>query len=92
MPGIIGFQLVGDLNPTEAAISSLSLLGAVGTPYELISMKAKIFTAVYGLFIEAVFFLSMATLLAPIIHWLLHKLHIKTESTLSDHKNDLQGL
>lgn len=79
VPGAIGFQLVSDLNFSQSLINSISLLGTVEPPYELSSTEGVVFTAVYGLFVETVFFLSIATLLAPVVHRGFHRLHIETE-------------
>ena len=78
-PGIVGFIIFGDLELTEAFINALSLLGGLEAPYELTSHGARIFVAIYSLFIETVFFLAIATLLAPIVHRALHKMHVQTD-------------
>ncbi len=38
----------------------------------------RTFTVVYGLFSETVFLLSLAILLAPVIHRIFHKFHVNT--------------
>ena len=79
LPGIIGFLLIGDLILLEATINALSLLGGLEAPYELASHGGKVFVAIYSFFIETVFFLAIATLLAPIVHRVLHKMHAQDE-------------
>ncbi|HCG5126696.1 TPA: hypothetical protein NJZ01_004595 [Vibrio parahaemolyticus] len=78
-PGILGFLLIGDLVLIEATINALSLLGGLEPPYELASHGGRIFMAIYSFFIETVFFLAFATLLAPIVHRFLHKMHVQIE-------------
>ncbi|MDO6446853.1 hypothetical protein Q4493_13820 [Colwellia sp. 1_MG-2023] len=75
IPGILGFLFIENLLFIEACINALSLLGGLDSPYPLISHFGKVFTAIYSLFIETVFLLSSATLLAPIIHRIIHKMH-----------------
>ncbi|MDT0604770.1 hypothetical protein [Thalassotalea castellviae] len=75
IPGVIGFLFIEDLRLIEACINALSLLGGLDSPYPLNSHVGKVFTAVYGLFIETIFLLATATLLAPIIHRVIHKMH-----------------
>ena len=75
VPGIIGFLFIEDLLFIEACINALSLLGGLDSPYPLISHLGKVFTAIYSVFIETVFLLASATLLAPIIHRIIHKMH-----------------
>ena len=79
IPGIVGFVLVSDLTFIEATINSISLLGGVEPLYALTSNSGHIFTAIYSLFIETVFFLAVATLLAPVAHRFFHKMHVHTE-------------
>ncbi len=79
VPVFLGFILIGGSIPAEAFINALSLLGGLEAPYELDSHKGRIFVAIYSLFIETVFFLAITTLLAPIIHRVIHKMHVQTE-------------
>jgi hypothetical protein len=75
IPGVIGFLFIEDLLFIEASINALSLLGGLDSPYPLMSHLGKIFTALYSLFIETILLLAIATLLAPIIHRVIHKIH-----------------
>ncbi len=79
IPGVLGFHWIGQLSMLESLINSLSLLGAVAIPYELSDPKGLLFTAIYGLFIETIFFVSMAVLSAPLIHRFFHFCHIETK-------------
>jgi len=79
VPGIIGFQWIGGLGFLESLINSLSILGTIDVPYVLDTHEGKIFTAVYGLFIETIFLLSMAILFAPLVHRIFHRFHIDTK-------------
>lgn len=79
VPGIIGFQWVGGLDFQESLINSLSILGTIDVPYVLKTQGGQIFTAVYGLFIETIFLLSMAILFAPLVHRIFHLFHIDTK-------------
>ena len=69
IPGIVVFQIVNKLNAPQSLINAISLFRAVVSPYKLVEINGKTFTAIYRLFVETVFFLSMATLLAPMFHW-----------------------
>ena len=66
VPGVIGFHWLGDLTTKESLINSLSVLGTIDPPYQLQTESGQIFTAIYGLFVETVFLLSLAILLAPV--------------------------
>jgi hypothetical protein len=78
VPGVIGFHLVGDLNLVDSLLNSLSLLGDINPPYKLETKSGQFFTATYGLFIETISILSIATLLSPVFHRAFHRLHLHT--------------
>lgn len=77
VPGVLGFVWVEGLTPEQALVNALSLLGGIEPPFELASGDGYLFMAIYGLFIETVFFLAVATLLAPVVHRLFHRMHLK---------------
>lgn len=79
VPGVIGFHWLGDLTTKESLINSLSVLGTIDPHYQLQTESGQIFTAIYGLFVETVFLLSLAILLAPVVHRVFHKFHIDTK-------------
>lgn len=79
IPGIVGFYWMGELNMKESAINALSILGTIDPPHPLSSDAGQVFTAIYGLFSDTVFLLSLGILLAPIIHRLFHKFHLHAD-------------
>lgn len=56
VPGVLGFVWVEGLTPEQALVNALSLLGGIEPPFELASGDGYLFMAIYGLFIETVFF------------------------------------
>ncbi len=76
VPGIIGFMLVGDLDFGKAFANAISILGTVDIPYPLKTETGQIFIAMYGLFVETVFFVAFGILIAPVVHRAFHKLHL----------------
>lgn len=79
LPGIAGFYWIEHLSLKQATLNALSILGTIDPPYLPASDTGRTFTAVYGLFAETVFLLSMAILLAPIIHRIFHRFHVNTD-------------
>lgn len=78
IPGVIGFIWIGELDSQKAFINSISMLGTLSPPYVLQAQNGQIFTAIYGLFSQTVFLLSLGLLVAPVIHRVFHKFHIHT--------------
>lgn len=77
VPGVLGFVWIEGMAPEQALVNALSLLGGIEPPFELTTGDGYLFMAVYGLFIETVFFLAVATLLAPVVHRIFHRMHLK---------------
>jgi hypothetical protein len=79
IPGVMTFHLFFELPLTEAFINAVSLLGSLPTPHPLTSHGGHVFTALYNLFIETTVLLALGTLFSPIVHRILHKMHLNTE-------------
>ncbi|MBE4618166.1 hypothetical protein [Vibrio navarrensis] len=79
MPGIGGFVWITGLSVEQALLNALSMVSGLELPYPvadlLESTATHLFLALYSLFIEGVFFAALATLFAPAIHRLFHRLH-----------------
>ncbi len=85
--GVTGFYYSGDLTVEQAVINTFSVLGAVDLPYPLQDTAGRIFTAVFGLLTQTVFFVALALFLSPLLHRVLHHWHLDRSS--SDHKRSL---
>ena len=79
LPGVVGFHWISHLSLRQAAVNAVSILGTIDPPYPATSDTGRVFTAVYGLFTETVFLLSLAILLAPVIHRIFHRFHVNTD-------------
>lgn len=79
IPGVITFHLFFELPLAEAFINAVSLLGSLPVPHPLTSHGGHVFTALYNLFIETTVLLALGTLFSPIVHRVLHKMHLQTE-------------
>ena len=79
VPGVIGYYLMGDMTWERAFINAISLLGGLVPPEPLETNAGHIFSAAYSLFIETIFFVAIATLVAPVIHRVLHLMHFKVD-------------
>lgn len=78
-PGIIGFFLLEQLETHEALLNCLSMLGAVNMPYPPGTVVGLYFTALYGLFLDSVFLVSVGIVLAPFVHRALHRCNLETD-------------
>jgi hypothetical protein len=74
--GVAGFMLTGTPRVVDAFLQASMLLGGMGPVGGFTSDPAKIFASFYALFAGVVFLISIAVLLAPVIHRLMHRFHL----------------
>jgi hypothetical protein len=78
--GIVGYIALAGLSPVDAFLNACMILGGMGPVDALSSNPAKIFAGLYALF-SGVFFLVIAgVVLAPVLHRVLHRLHIASDN------------
>jgi hypothetical protein len=78
--GIAGFLLTGPpkTRVVDAFLQASMLLGGMGPVggFEKASDTAKVFASFYALFAGVVFLVSIAVLLSPVVHRLMHRFHL----------------
>lgn len=77
--GVVGYMYYGDLNFIDAFHMSALILTGMGPVAEMKTVAAKLFSSFYALYSGVAFLTMMATFLAPILHRLLHILHLDDE-------------
>ena len=77
LPGIIGFYCIEGHSLIESMLNALSMLS--GQPIEPapITRAGRFFIAIYGLFLQSVFIISIGLIVTPFIHRILHKWHLE---------------
>jgi hypothetical protein len=76
--GTPGYHYFGHLNWLDSFHMSCMILTGMGPVAEMISEEAKLFSSFYALYSGVAFLSITAVFLAPIIHRLLHILHVET--------------
>ena len=76
--GIFGYTRIGHLSWPDAVVESAMLMGGMGPVYgqELPNTAAKLFSAAYALFCGLVLIALFGIILAPVLHRILHRLHV----------------
>jgi hypothetical protein len=84
--GIVGYMVLADLSPVDAFLNASMILGGMGPVDPLPNDGAKIFAGLYALFAGIFFLVVAGVVLAPILHRVLHRLHVAEgdESSGSD--------
>jgi hypothetical protein len=81
MLGVIGYHYVGKLNFLDSFQMSCMILTGMGPVSEMTSPGAKIFSSLYALYSGVAFLSVTAVFLAPIIHRILHMLHVENDDS-----------
>jgi hypothetical protein len=82
--GILGYRSFEDMSWIDAILNSAMILGGMGPINPLHTDAGKLFASFYALFSGIIFLVSVAVLMAPLLHRLLHKLHMETGKKTDD--------
>lgn len=81
--GIAGFTFIAGQTPLDALVNAAMLLGGMGPVGDVCPDKSspcvagRIFAALFALYAGLMFLLTAGLLLAPVLHRLLHWLHLE---------------
>jgi len=80
--GCLGYFYIGHLSLVDSIHMSSMILTGMGPVVPMDSTAAKLFSSFYALYSGVAFLSVSAVFLAPIIHRLLHILHVENEDEL----------
>ena len=75
--GTLGYHHVAQLDWIDSFHMACMILTGMGPVVEMTSNKAKLFSSFYALYSGVAFLSITAVILAPVIHRLLHILHVQ---------------
>jgi hypothetical protein len=78
--GVSGYHFIAHLDWVDAFLNASMILGGMGEVAALPTDGAKIFAGCYALFSGVTFLSSMAIFLSPIVHRIIHKLHVNVNT------------
>jgi hypothetical protein len=76
--GILGYRGFEGMPWIDAVLNAAMLLGGMGPVTPLQTDAGKLFASLYALFSGIIFLVSVAILMAPLLHRLLHQLHLES--------------
>lgn len=79
LPGIIGFYFIEGHSIMESMLNALSMLSGQAIEPAPITQTDRFFIAIYGLFLQSVFIISIGLIVTPFIHRILHKWHLEED-------------
>jgi hypothetical protein len=77
--GTTGYHHIGELAWIDALLNSAMILTGMGPVDRMTTTAGKLFASFYALYSGIAFLTMMAVLLAPVVHRLMHKLHVDVE-------------
>lgn len=77
--GVLGYKLTSNLSWLDSFYMSSMILTGMGPTAEMSSPSAKVFSSFYALYSGVAFLSITAVFFAPIIHRVLHILHVETK-------------
>ena len=78
--GTIGYHGIGQLNWIDSFYMACMILTGMGPVVDMTSDNAKLFSSFYALYSGVAFLSITAVIFAPIIHRLLHILHVQDDN------------
>ena len=76
--GIVGYRVFEGMSWIDSMLNAAMILGGMGPVNPLRTDAGKLFASFYALFAGIVFLVSVAILMAPLLHRLLHQFHLDT--------------
>jgi hypothetical protein len=74
--GTVGYHVAAGLAWLDALLNAVMILTGMGPVAPLQGVTAKLFAIVYALYAGVVFLAVAGIMLAPVIHRILHRLHL----------------
>jgi hypothetical protein len=75
--GTVGYHLFARLDWIDALLNASMILTGMGPVNVLATDEAKLFASLYALYSGIVFLAAAGVLLAPVLHRVMHKLHVE---------------
>ena len=86
--GILGYHHFEDLSWIDSLLEASMILAGMGPCHPPQLTAGKLFASFYALF-SGILFLSMsAVFLAPVVHRVLHRLHLQTDESTGGNEKD----
>lgn len=77
--GALGHMYFESMGLHDAFLNTALIVGGIGTTMLPVSATGKLFFALFGMFVGFVFAAVVGVVLAPIIHRIVHRMHLDDE-------------
>ncbi len=79
--GVLGYAYLDHLPWIDAFVNASMILGGMGPVDPMTNDAAKFFAGVYALYSGVIFLISVGVIFAPVLHRVLHKLHLQAPTS-----------
>ena len=86
--GVAGYHWIAGQAWVDALLNASMILGGMGPVDPLNSQTAKLFAGCYALFSGVFFLVCVGVVIAPLLHRLLHYLHLESADQAEDNDPD----
>jgi len=77
--GMLGYHRIARLGWVDSFENAAMILGGMGPVDQMTTTSAKLFAGLYAIFCGLVFISVMGIVLAPVLHRIMHRLHLADE-------------
>lgn len=75
--GMIGYHWLARMSWLDSFLNAAMLLGGMGPVGDIPTASGKVFAGVYALYAGLVLIASAAVLLTPVLHRVMHRVHLE---------------
>jgi hypothetical protein len=79
LAGATAFHALEQFSWIDAALNAVLIMTGLGLVNTISTSAGKVFTSVYAVISAIVFFSTLAILVLPVLHRLLHKFHLEVD-------------
>lgn len=77
--GILGYHFTEGLSWLDSLLNASMILSGMGPVDTVVTTGGKIFASCYALFSGVLFLVAAGVMVAPVVHRILHRLHLDSE-------------
>ena len=81
--GILGYHCLEAMSWVDALLNAAMILSGMGPVNTLLTVGGKVFASVYALFSGVVFLATTGVIIAPLVHRILHRMHLDEGDSLT---------
>ena len=75
--GMLGYHMLARFSWIDSFLNAAMLLGGMGPVGDIPTTSGKLFAGIYALYAGLVLIAASALLIAPVLHRVLHRLHLE---------------